>query len=103
MHGGVHTMNTPLFSPADRAFAAALSRTTYCNPFLPERIACEREALGDEFVELDCDWNAHASSGGQHANIHRITERAGAVAQGARDRISGGCRPGDHDLRLYED
>jgi DNA-binding NtrC family response regulator len=96
-------MNTSLFTAVDRAFAGALSRTTYCNPFLPERITHERAALGGEFVEADCDWNAHAASGGQHANIDRLRDRAGALARAARDRMSAGCRPGEQDLRMYED
>src|SRR3712207_5094780 len=38
-------------SPADAAFALTISRLAYCNPFLPERIEHERDALGPEFVD----------------------------------------------------
>ena len=39
----------------ERAFAEAISRLAYCNPFLVERIACEREALGADFVPLSSE------------------------------------------------
>src|SRR3954452_15709420 len=92
-----------LFTPDERAFASAVGRVTYCNPFLPERIIRERGALGPEFVETAADWNRNACSKGLHANITRLTERAGEVAEAARSRLRGGARPGDAELRLYED
>jgi transcriptional regulator with AAA-type ATPase domain len=94
---------TALFDPVERAFATAVSDLTYCNPFLPERIAAERAALGAEFVESDCDWNRHPDSKGQHSNISRLTERATALAHAVRNRLATHARPGERDLRLYED
>ena len=38
-----------LFSPADRRIPGSRRRVAFANPFLPERIELEREALGDEF------------------------------------------------------
>ena len=46
-----------LLSAAEREFAQALSRLAYCNPFLPERIAAERAALGGDFSDRDRVWN----------------------------------------------
>src|SRR5690349_7000074 len=60
---------TSLFTPAERAFATGVSSVAYCNPFLLDRINNERAALGPDFVAADCDWNRHANSNGQHANI----------------------------------
>ena len=42
----------------ERAFAQSIVRLVYCNPFLPERIDCERAALGNDFVAGDRVWNA---------------------------------------------
>ena len=39
----------PLFSPADAQFLEAVRRVAFANPFLPDRIELEREALGDDF------------------------------------------------------
>jgi DNA-binding NtrC family response regulator len=94
---------TALFTPAERAFAAGVSSIAYCNPFLPDRINNERAALGADFVPHDCDWNRHARSSGYHPNIARLTERATALAQTVRHRLTTHVHPADADLRLYED
>ncbi len=39
----------PLFNAAERRFVEAVGRMAHCNPFSPERIECERVALGDAF------------------------------------------------------
>src|SRR4051794_32531908 len=87
----------------ERTFAVAVWRVAYCNPFLPGRIACEREALGAEFVEAGAEWNRYVDSRGLHANITRLTERAGALAEECRGRLVAGCRPAEAELGLYED
>ena len=92
-----------LWKPPERVFARAISRMIYTNPFLPDRIAREREAQGAEFIEGDSDWNVRAESEGQHPNITRMTERAGVLIHQARDRLAAGLRPSQEDLRLYED
>src|SRR3954463_13477772 len=94
---------TRLLDPEERSFTAAVSRVAYSNPFLPGRIVCEREALGHEFVEAGAEWNRHAESHGLHANITRLTERAGALAENCRARLTAGCRPPESELALYED
>lgn len=92
-----------IFDAAERAIARAIARAAYLNPFLPERIAAERAALGDAFEERDCDWNVRADFEGRHGNVERLTERAGALVEAVRQRLSEGRRPADGELRLYED
>src|SRR5262245_442697 len=46
----------PLFSETERAYAAAVSRLAYCNPFTTQRMDFEREALHEEFVGADPVW-----------------------------------------------
>ncbi len=46
-----------LFSAAEADFADAVSRLIYANPFLPERIEAERDALAADFVREGSDWN----------------------------------------------
>lgn len=48
----VHWMSMPLFQPTDWHFAKTVSEMAFSNPFLPRRIDLERQALGDEFVEI---------------------------------------------------
>ena len=46
-----------VFSPADRRLAEAVHGMNGPNPFLPERIAAERAALGADFQEHEAEWN----------------------------------------------
>ncbi len=50
-----------LFTVAEAGFADAVSRLIYANPFLPERIEAEREALAADFVREGADWNLQPS------------------------------------------
>jgi len=87
---------------ADRALARAISTLAYCNPFLPERIAGERAALGDDFVAGGTLWDA---SGRPEplANLHALERRAGALADRLAAKLRDGARPGPDEQRLYED
>ena len=38
-------------------FAQSANRVIYSNPFLPERIKFEREALGDDYRDIGADAN----------------------------------------------
>ena len=38
--------------------AVAISHLAYCNPFLPDRMKFEAEALGERFIPGDAVWNA---------------------------------------------
>ncbi|MCU0793974.1 MAG: hypothetical protein MUE42_14235, partial [Opitutaceae bacterium] len=69
---------------ADRDFARAVARLNATNPFLPERIACEREALGVEFRAVGAEWNKQPPQPTQHAHHALLTERAGRVLAAVR-------------------
>ncbi len=96
-------MYMTLFDPAERHFARAAARAGYANPFLPDRINAEREALGGEFIEADSDWNVHAGSGRDHPSIDRMAERSSALAETIRERLVGGTSASEADIVLYED
>jgi len=93
----------PLFTPADKAFAQSISTISYTNTFLPDRIAHERTALGQEFNDQNPDWNIHAESQGRHANITRLAERAGQLVTSAAAQLVKGHKATETDLQLYED
>jgi hypothetical protein len=90
-------------SDADAAFARTIAKLAYCNPFLPERIEHEREALGEEFVEADVVWNVTQDWEGNRPNIARLQKRTEQVAAGARERLLAGTKPDARELRDYED
>ncbi len=75
-----------LFRAGERGFAAAVSQLVYANPFLPERIAGEREALGDEFSDEGAVWSTDpqrdvkgAPTGVDRRNVVRIQEKVEAL------------------------
>ncbi|MBI2205759.1 MAG: sigma 54-interacting transcriptional regulator [Candidatus Rokubacteria bacterium] len=89
-----------LLDGSDRQLASAISRLAYANPFLPERIEYEREALGAEFVPGGTLWN---SRGEPSANMRALHERSEALAGRLSARLAQGVRPSADDLQLYED
>ncbi len=92
-----------LLNDSQRAFARAVSKLVYCNPFLPERIESEREALGPEFVATEVVWHAQADEGHESPNATKLKDRVEVLANGLRQRLTRGVRAGAEDLRLYED
>src|SRR5437667_150263 len=87
---------------SDRTLAEAISRLAYCNPFLPERIECERQALGDAFVPGGTLWHATGEPE-PPPNVFALRERAGALSERLAARLAEQARPGAEDLQLYED
>jgi hypothetical protein len=91
-----------LLDPGDRVLAEAISRLAYCNPFLPERIECERQALGAEFVAGGTLW--HVSGEPEPApNVGALRQRAETLTERLAVRLAEGCCPSPEELQLYED
>src|SRR4051812_41050718 len=99
----VHSMYMSLLSDAERSFAEAVSRLAYVNPFVPERIAGERRALGDEHVPFDAVWHSRGDAAGENPNEARIVERSGALVETVRERLAGGTRATAEEIALYQD
>ena len=92
----------PLFTAGDRTLAQAISRLAYCNPFLPERIECERAALGSDFVAWGTLW--HASGRPEPMpNVAALNKLSEGLAGRLVARLTEGARPSAEDMRLYED
>jgi DNA-binding NtrC family response regulator len=92
-----------LFTDTDRRLAQCIARLNGANPFLPERIACEREALGDEFVDVGADWNQLPPAETQHPNPLRLTVRSAEVIERVRVAWLAGGRAHASDAKLYEE
>jgi DNA-binding NtrC family response regulator len=97
-------MPTPveLFRPGDRSFAAAMRRVNACNPFLPERIAAERAALGAEFHEADAEWNTRPPTPGLAKNPEALVARCAAAIERARTAWPKDGRISAEDAANYE-
>lgn len=73
----------------DERFVRAIARLNGMNPFLPARLECERDALGDEFVpEPDSFWG---QTSGQlerrRPNLGKLSHRADAIAEHHRQQL----------------
>src|ERR1700736_4975983 len=89
-------------STSERAFLRAVSQLAYCNPFLPERVDCERAALGSDFLEGEPVWSLPVDQPERpRANVWRIVKRLEPLAEQLRNRLT--AQAGDQDLSLYED
>jgi len=94
-----------LFNPSDRAFAESISRMVYCNPFLPEQVEYEREALGDEYVEVGPVWSIRSDDDSMHPNLDKLLKRAEPLVAATRKRLANGtAKAAAEDERvIYED
>ncbi len=92
-----------LFAEKEKVFARAVSRLGYCNPFLPDRIHCEKEVLGDAFVERDLFWSKKDDLRGVHPNIEKISQQVELLVEELRDRLSRDIHVKGQELSLYED
>src|SRR5690349_19737929 len=100
MSGRVQFMS--FLSRSERAFLRSVSQLAYCNPFLPERVECERAALGPDFVEVEPVWRLPVDQPERpRANVWRIVERLEPLAEQLRSRLTTGLA--EEDLQLYED
>jgi transcriptional regulator with AAA-type ATPase domain len=92
----------PFLSQRERAFLRAVSALSYANPFLPDRLQFESQALGAEFIETAPYWSLRAEDPEEpRANVWKIIDRLGTMLGELRARVEGAARPGD--LALYED
>ncbi len=87
----------------ERAIAEAMSRLTHVNPFLPDRIAHEKDVLGSRFVATRQVWNVDTELGGLNPNLGPIDEAVQQLLPTLRERLAQGGSATDEELVLYED
>ena len=91
--------------PADLRFLRTLSQLAYCNPFLPERLQFESQALGKEFQPEDqIAWsrNLHLEDA-ERPNVVNLTRRADEMIDRLRAELDEE-KEIDADLdELYQD
>src|SRR5262252_6360588 len=93
-----------LLTGNERVFLRAVSHLGYSNPFLPERIAYEREALGADFVEAEAVWSMRVDKpDAPLTNNTHILARVETLVPQLRARLAKGATASAQDLLLYED
>ncbi len=81
----------------------ATADLTYCNPFLPERVALERRALGRDFEPHHGEvWQPDELSA-PNPNVVRIQERLEEVLPAWRVALLARSAPARRELQLYRD
>ncbi len=89
-------------SDREREILAAVARLATSNPFLPDRIEQERQALGADFVRYAEVWHMDGQLDGMNPNLHKLSRVAEELAETLRSRLAAGARAAKDDLRLYE-
>jgi DNA-binding NtrC family response regulator len=90
-----------LFTVSNRAFAQTVARINACNPFLPERIAAEREALGGEFIAAEAEWNQLPPAAQSHPNHVALTKRVAVLLEALRANWPRDGKVARADAALY--
>jgi transcriptional regulator with AAA-type ATPase domain len=94
----------PVFSTSERRFLKATAGLGYSNPFLPERIAWERAALGREYLESEPIWSVSvADPDAELPNIVRIYEKLSGLIESLHSRLTAAPDLTPEDLAAYED
>ncbi len=88
----------------ERKAAKALAAIGYCNPFLPERVELERQALGRTFIPYDLVINRPAETelARIFPNMRRMRQRAVELANKMRNFLLSQTSAEQADLTLYE-
>ena len=86
-------------SSSERGLAESIARLAAANPFLPERLDCERAALGDEFVAEEAVWSFRADVIQERTNIALLQHRAEQLAKTLRRRLAERAQPNDQELK----
>lgn len=90
-----------IFTATERNFVQTVARINACNPFLPERIIAEREALGADFVAAGSEWNQLPPAPTPHPNHVALTQRVGTVIEKIRAAWPREGRVVRKDAELY--
>jgi NitT/TauT family transport system substrate-binding protein len=92
-----------IVNEGERAFLEAAGKLAYCNPFLPDRIEYEREALGENCRDAEPVWSMRVDDPDRpRANLVAISNRLDATCKSLRARRATGSAATDHDFELYE-
>ena len=93
-----------ILSTRDLLVAEAISQIGYCNPFLPERLALERAALGGDFCCADPVINLPPNADLQTVfpNFVALRQRAEVLSEAMRKKLLSGTTPTEHELRVYQ-
>ena len=93
-----------ILSNRDLQVAEAIGQIGYCNPFLPERLALERAALGGDFCCADPVINLppNADLRTIFPNFVALRERVEVLSETMRRKLLSGTTPTERERRVYQ-
>ena len=102
---GAYNLGTvALLNPASRRFLTAVSNLASSNPFLPDILIYEREALGKDALEEEPIWSMTVRDPDRvRANTWRIVDRLKPLLERVRASLVQGEEASEADLILYEE
>jgi transcriptional regulator with AAA-type ATPase domain len=93
-----------LFSAAERRFLDNAARLAYSNPFLPERIECERAILGKDFHASEAVWSVSVEDpDAKPHNVVRLEEKLERTLGGLPYRLAKASDVTPQDWAAYEE
>lgn len=92
-----------LFAARDRSTVEAIRQLAFSNPFLPGRIALERQVLGPAFVPVAPVWSPDPRDLEQSANVGSIRRLVEELAAAARRTLREGHRPTAEEWAAYDE
>lgn len=95
----------PLLKPSDWSAAQAIATIGFTNPFLPERIALEKRALGDAFVSSQpfLHYRADSAISDIFPNVPMLRGRCEQLLAVMREKLLAGESATPRELMVYED
>lgn len=92
------------FVSADRHFLESVAGLAYANPFLPERIALEKAALGAEFVPYGPVWSASVTDpDSTPPNIAAIYGKLNERIEKLHERLVAAPEVREEEFAIYEE
>lgn len=91
------------FKADDRRLAEIISKLSYCNPFLQERIEYEKAALGSAFESENAIWNVKPYDLPEHPNVTHLRKLVEAKVEQLQGRFKPELDVSEDELHLYHD
>jgi DNA-binding NtrC family response regulator len=90
-----------LLNDSERVIVGAVAALADCNPFLPERLELERQALGSAFTDGGLVWHADADLATANPNLEQLRALVERLGEDLRQRLLAGTAASDAERAAY--
>src|SRR6266404_8764727 len=100
----MYTACMSAFSKPDRHFLESVAGLGYSNPFLPERIAFEKAALGRDFVPSGSVWSASVTDpDATPPNVNAIYKKLNERIEDLHARLVDAPEVHEEEFAIFEE